>query len=261
MMKLVLNGTQTINILGQPKFDGDPVKLQLDVHSVEEIGLPAVGMIRVFDTIQWPNSNVPEDFELYSTNASDWANVYAYADTSFCGVDENGNVIEGTGDVLYYLVLTNVKDNPNIYVPTPEEREEERLAELARLKSEKIEKSKVDLAIFLEKNPLLWSDGEYYSVTATKQAQLTSNLALYNIAQAAGEPYELKWNSTGDVCKDWTIEDLSALALAIGNYVQPLVSYQQTKEVEVDEATTAEEVNAITIDYSTVWNETENVQE
>ena len=124
--------------------------------------------------------------------------------------------------------------------------------DLNTIKSEKVAKSKAALKTYLEENPLTWTDGNQYNVTEEKQSLLTSQLALYQTAITAGQPYTLKWNTTGGVCTEWAYEDLAALALAIGAYVQPLVSYQQTKEVEIMNCETAEDVEAVVIDYGTL---------
>lgn len=119
-------------------------------------------------------------------------------------------------------------------------------------KSQRIEQSKTDLAAYLEAHPLLWTDGEYYSITAERQAQLTSKIMAATMAQTLSQPYTLTWNSTGEVCKAWTLQDLSALAFAIDARVTALVTYQQTQEVAMRNAATQEELNAITVDYGTV---------
>ena len=67
-----------------------------------------------------------------------------------------------------------------------------------------------------------------------------------------GLPAELKWNATGEECIIWTLEDMIALALAIANYVEPLVTYQQAIEVQIKLCTTREELESIVIDYETV---------
>ena len=78
---------------------------------------------------------------------------------------------------------------------------------------------------------------------------LTSNLALYQISTAAGLPFKLTWNSTGDECVEWTYENLAALALAIGTYVKPFVSYQQELELAIKAASTMDELESIEISY------------
>lgn len=124
--------------------------------------------------------------------------------------------------------------------------------DLEPLKEQRIAQSKTDLAAYLASHPLQWTDGNYYSITAEKQAQLTSKIMAATMAQQSGLRYTLTWNSTGEVCKEWTIEDLSALAFAIDARVTALVTYQQTQEVAMRNAQTLEELNAIVVDYDAV---------
>ena len=83
------------------------------------------------------------------------------------------------------------------------------------LRERRIADSKTDLAAWLAENPLTWTDGKQYAVTSEKQAQLTSALAVQQVAQSAGLERALRWNSTGDECTVWQYADLCALALAI----------------------------------------------
>lgn len=91
-----------------------------------------------------------------------------------------------------------------------------------------------------------------YSITAEKQAQLTSKIMAATMAQTLSQPYTLTWNSTGQVCREWTLQDLSALAFAIDARVTALVSYQQTQEVAMRNAASREELDAIVVDYESV---------
>lgn len=116
----------------------------------------------------------------------------------------------------------------------------------------RIAQSKADLATYLETHPISWTDGEQYSITAEKQAQLTSKIMAATMAQTLSQPYTLTWNSTGQVCREWTLQDLSALAFAIDARVTALVSYQQTQEVAMRNAASREELDAIVVDYDTV---------
>ena len=118
---------------------------------------------------------------------------------------------------------------------------------LAAAKTAKIKKSKDDLESYLEAHPLLWTDGEYYSITEQKQNQLTATIVA---AQVDGEPPE--WNSTGGVCKVWDVSELGALGSTIKKRAKALVKYQQTKEVEMNNAETLEALNVITVDYDSV---------
>ena len=124
------------------------------------------------------------------------------------------------------------------------------LASVDDLREKRIADSKTDLAAWLAENPLTWTDGKQYAVTSEKQAQLTSALAVQQVAQSAGVERELRWNSTGDECTVWKYADLCALALAIAAYVEPRVSIQQAAEVDLRNAATAEEVLSVAWNYT-----------
>ena len=123
---------------------------------------------------------------------------------------------------------------------------------LVQAKSERIAQSKTDLETYLLEHPMLWTDGEYYAITAEKQNQLTSKIMAATMAQTMSTDYTLTWNSTGEVCKEWALPDLYALAFAIDARVTALVTYQQTKEVAMRNAETMEELEAITVNYDEV---------
>lgn len=136
--------------------------------------------------------------------------------------------------------------------PEPEVPPETLPAYLEAAKASRIAQSKADLETYLAEHPLQWTDGEYYSITAEKQNQLTSKIMAATMAQTLSTDYTLTWNSTGEVCKEWTLQDLSALAFAIDARVTKLVSYQQAQEVAMRNAETLDELNAIEVDYDAV---------
>lgn len=137
-------------------------------------------------------------------------------------------LLQAVGEELYGTPLTSVDD----------------------LREHRIADSKTDLAAWLSENPLTWTDGKKYAVTSEKQAQLTSALAVQQVAESAGVERELRWNSTGDECTVWKYADLCALALAIAAYVEPRVSIQQAAEVDLRNADTIEEVLAVAWNYT-----------
>ena len=151
----------------------------------------------------------------------------------FCAVGDTLWTVEDKED-CYEVVAGEVVAGPDIEAA----------------KEAKIGESKAALAEYLAEHPLQWSDGKYYSVTSEKQSLLTSNLALYQISAAAGQPFKLTWNSTGDECVEWTYENLASLALAIGVYVKPFVSHQQELELDIKACSTIDEINAIEVSYS-----------
>ena len=129
------------------------------------------------------------------------------------------------------------------------EKEKAQEKSLEECKEEKIVLSKLMLSEWLANNPMLYSDGNYYSVTEEKQSLLNSNLASYERATAAGIPYPLKWNSTGAECTEWEYADLIALSLSIAAYVAPKVSTQQAVEVQIRACETKEAVDGVVISY------------
>lgn len=130
-------------------------------------------------------------------------------------------------------------ENPDYIIPDT----------LTPAKENKIAESKALLADWLKNNPMLYTDGKYYSVTAEKQALLNGNLASYERALNAGIDYPLKWNSTGAECEPWNYNDLTSLSLAIAEYVAPKVAMQQVYELQIKACETVEEIDAIVINY------------
>lgn len=118
-------------------------------------------------------------------------------------------------------------------------------------KAYKIAESKEKLAEWLENNPMLYTDGKYYSVTAEKQSLLNGNLSSYERAQGSSPSvkYPLRWNATGEECTEWEYEDLVGLSLAIAAYVAPKVAEQQAIEIAINACSTIEELNGVVISY------------
>ena len=165
---------------------------------------------------------------------------------------------EGTGDKYKHAYLHYLPGRPctedgislwKLVDGAPVERAQEELDadRLPVAKAAKIAKSKADLERYLASHPLTWTDGEAYSITLDKQAQLTATLVS---AQVDGEPPE--WNTTGGQCRAWDVSELSALGVAIKNRVKALVKYQQGRELAMDAAQTMAELEAIEVNYDTV---------
>lgn len=121
--------------------------------------------------------------------------------------------------------------------------------EIEAHKTKRIQESKILLAKWLNGNPILYTDGKYYSVTEEKQALLNGNLASYERATQAGIEYPLKWNSTGEECTEWNYNDLLTLSLSIAAYVAPKVAIQQNIELDIKACETMDEIDAVVIDY------------
>ena len=121
------------------------------------------------------------------------------------------------------------------------------------IKEVQIRKTKDSLSLYLEQHPYHDPISQKdYSVTLEKQALLNNSIAVYQLTKAAGTPKTIKWNATGEECVEFTEEEISALAIGMAAYVEPMVSYQQAQEVAIRNASTIEDVMAINPDYNSV---------
>ncbi len=125
---------------------------------------------------------------------------------------------------------------------------------LDELKAYQISKSKRALEIYLEANPIT-SDchsgiEKKYSITKEKQALLTQEISIVQMAIQAGIEYQPSWNAADEpLTYDWTLEELKQLAFEVVSLVKPLVSHQQTIEANINATQTKEEVLAESIEY------------
>lgn len=197
------------------------LKINNEVKSISSFSQTSSYFLFIF-----PESLNTEDFENAST-----IDLYSDDDMYLCKyILDDFNVQFNDKELYLKNIITSV--NINSY------------------KQKKIEISKQSLSDWLEKNPMRFTDGKYYSVTSEKQSLLNGNLASYERALNAGIEYTLKWNSTGEECIEWEYADLLALSLSIAAYVAPKVSMQQSIEVAINNCSTIEEIDAIVIDYN-----------
>lgn len=127
-------------------------------------------------------------------------------------------------------------------------------ATLEQLKAYLIAKSKTNLEAYLEANPITSKCHreieKQYSITKEKQALLTQEIAIVQMAIQADIEYQPSWNAQGEPCTyDWTLEELKQLAFEAVMVVKPLVSHQQTIEAQINAAQTKEDVMEVSITY------------
>lgn len=156
-------------------------------------------------------------------------------------IEINGDIPENIEPMKWcYTAEKGFYENPDYEPPA---------ANISAVRLAKIEESKTKLAEWLVNNPMLFTDGKYYSVTEEKQALLNGNLASYERAKSMGIDYDLKWNATEQPCEPWSYTDLLTLSLNIAAYVAPKVSKQQLLEVQIRNCETVEDIDAVVIDY------------
>jgi hypothetical protein len=161
---------------------------------------------------------------------------------------ENDNIIVLSNDGSIYEEPAEPEpiEPSEPYVPS----EEELFLQLENAKKNRADQSKTELDKFLEENPYLFEDGKYYAVTKEKQGLLGNAIAIYQMKIQAGYTDAIiKWNSTGEECTEWSIENITALALAIAKYVEPLVAQQQSIEVQINDFTSIDELSSMVIAY------------
>ena len=124
---------------------------------------------------------------------------------------------------------------------------------LSIAKDSLILQSKQNLADYLATHTVTSTchgDAAEYSITSEKQSYLASMIMTTQMAQAAGIDYQPSWNAAGQVCTyDWTLAQLQQLAFEIESVVRPLVSKQQTMEMQLSEAETMEALEAVDITF------------
>ncbi|WP_373163439.1 hypothetical protein [Agathobaculum sp. Marseille-P7918] len=123
---------------------------------------------------------------------------------------------------------------------------------LDALRAAKQEQNKQALADWLAAHPLTWTDGKVYGVTEQDQTEMAINFAQYQLATAAGQPAVLEWHTQKKRCHSFTIEDYTALSLAISAYVYPYRRYQEAVKETIFAAQSEEELDEIQIDYGSV---------
>ena len=121
--------------------------------------------------------------------------------------------------------------------------------------------NKQALAEWLAAHPLPWTDGKQYGVTMEDQTEMALNYTQYQAAVTAGKPATLEWHAVKEACTEFTPEDFLALSLAVSTYVYPYCRHQEQIKEQIYAAQSVEAVKAIPIDYSTVGQEDEDVED
>lgn len=182
-----------------------------------------------------------------------------------CEEEEGTGVIGSDSDTHYTLVKADVLNQPNAVtvleletipsnvIPNYSKYNQEDgtfIADLDQAKYDKQEENKKLFAEYLATHPLTWVDGKEYGITQEDQFEISLNLNQFQVAVAAEvENSTLEWHARHEECVPWTLEQLSALSLAISNAVYPKYHLMQEYKTQIFGANSIDELKAIELSY------------
>ena len=182
-----------------------------------------------------------------------------------CGEDEGTGVIGSDCDTHYTLVkadtlnqsnavtVLEIEEIPSDVTPGYSVYNSEDgtfTTDLDQAKYDKQEKNKALFAEYLATHPLTWVDGKQYGITQEDQSEIALNINQYQVALAAGvENPTLEWHAKQEECYPWSLEQLSALSLAIAEVVYPKYHQMQEYKTAIFATTSIAELNAIALNY------------
>lgn len=124
--------------------------------------------------------------------------------------------------------------------------------DLDTLRAAKQEVNKKFLADWLSSHPMTWTDGNVYGVTEQDQNEMAYNLTKFQFQPPNQEPTLLEWHAQKKERHTFTLDEYKDLFFAIDSYVEPYRRYQESVKQAIYKAETAQEIESIQIDYSSV---------
>ena len=124
--------------------------------------------------------------------------------------------------------------------------------DLDTLRAAKQEQNRRALADWLSAHPLTWTDGNVYGVTEQDQNEMAYNLTKFQFHPPNQEPTLLEWHAQKKERRTFTLDEYKDLFFAIDSYVELYRRYQESVKQAIYEAKTAQEIESIQIDYSSV---------
>lgn len=182
-----------------------------------------------------------------------------------CEETEGTGIIGSDCNTHYTLIRTDTQNSPdavNVYelesIPSEvvagyyyyDPSTGEFSCNLEEAQYAKQEENKMAFANYLNSHPLTWVDGKQYGITQEDQSEIALNINQYQVAVAAGvENPTLEWHAKQEECYPWSLEQLSALSLAIAQVVYPKYHQMQEYKTAIFATTSIAELNAIELNY------------
>ena len=89
-------------------------------------------------------------------------------------------------------------------------------------------------------------DGSTFDSNAISQQRINIAVTLALIAKQAAQPYTVIWTLKDNTLRALSADDMIAVGLALGNHVQTVFNKGQQLQQQIEQATTKEEIEAIT---------------
>ena len=135
----------------------------------------------------------------------------------------------------------------------PEDMAEQALEET---KAAKQTENNQIFAKWLEDHPMTWTDGKVYGVTLSDQQEIEHPDAtaeeLAAVETQAKSTATLEWHAIHEACVPFTEAQLTALSLAIRQYIYPGYTLNQSYKVQIYACESRSAVEAIELDYSSL---------
>lgn len=134
----------------------------------------------------------------------------------------------------------NQQINPSINIAT---------CSLDELKMFIQKKNSDSLEAFLEKTPLLYSDGKHYGVSKIDREEMYQQYSSYELNKTLNPQIEdfVKWHSKGEKCVAMPLSDFAKIALAVYSYAEPYYETMQEIKETIFTASTKDDLLAIKI--------------
>lgn len=121
--------------------------------------------------------------------------------------------------------------------------------------------NKQALADWLSSNPLKWKDGRTYGITLEDQVEMGLAKDKIDVKTALGKEIVVKWHDQKKQCHEMSLQDFLLLCDEIGDIVSKAVEHQESIKASIYAAQSVEAVKAIPIDYSTVGQEDDGIDD
>lgn len=157
------------------------------------------------------------------------------------------NTVSNPSNAVRVIKVDNIPDfiEPQLYKYNTITAEFECVYCLEEMQALKQTQNKEKLREYLAENPLTWTDGKQYGVTAEDQTEINFNITQYQL----GITSTLEWHAKHEENCEWELDNLVALSNAINAFVYPCYHKMQEIKKSIYNAKSIQEIQAIELTY------------